>query len=80
MAAKVRQRTMRGVHAKIAAEELRTGNRIGLLVLVIVFVVLVAILLRLANFSSRGSGHRAPPPHPAAMSHVVRKALTTFVT
>ena len=66
MGANVRQRTMRGAHARIAAEEGRTSNKIGLLVLIIVFVALVAILLRLAEFSSRGIRHRSLAPPPAA--------------
>lgn len=66
MSAKVRQRTLRGAHARIAAEEERTGSKTAMLVLIIVFVALVAILLRLAEFSGRDIHHRAPTPPPAA--------------
>ena len=67
MGAKIRQRTVRGAHARITAEDGRTGNKISLLVLIIVFVALVAILLRMAEFSGRGIRHRAPSPPPAAL-------------
>lgn len=71
MVAIVRQRTMRGAHARIAAEEGRTSKKIGLLVLIIVFVALVAILLRLAEFSSRGIRHSAPAPPAAAIFNLL---------
>lgn len=57
MSDRVKQRTARGAHARIAAEEQRTGSKTGLLVLVIVFIALVAILLRLAEFSGRHIQH-----------------------
>lgn len=71
MIAKVRQRMMRGAHAKIAAEENRSGGKAGLLVLVIVFVVLLAIVLRLAEFSGRSIRHRPPAPPAAAVFRVL---------
>lgn len=65
MNANLKERTKRGTHARIAAEEVRSNSKIGLFVLVIVFVILVAILLRLADFAGRGP-RRAPALPPAA--------------
>ena len=65
MSAKVKQRTLRGAHARIAAEEERTGSKTAMLVLIIVFVALVAILLRLAEFSGHGNRRPVPSPPPA---------------
>ena len=66
MSAKVRQRTLRGAHARIAAEEERTGSKTAMLVLIIVFVALLAILLRLAEFSGRDIRRNTLSPPPAA--------------
>ena len=66
MSAKVRERTVRGAHARIAAEDERSGSKTGVFVLVIIFVALVAILLRLAEFAGRDVHHLPPPLPPAA--------------
>lgn len=72
MTTRVKWHTIRGAHAKIAAEDNRSGGKVGLLVLVIVFVVLLAIVLRLAEYSGRGVRHRTPvPPPAAAVLHVL---------
>lgn len=67
MNAKVRERTVRRAHARISAGEQRTGNRTGLLVLIIVFVAVVAILLRLAEFAGHGVTRAHPHPPPAGV-------------
>jgi hypothetical protein len=61
-----RQRTSRNAHERISAAEARSGRKSWLLVLVIVFIALVAILLRLAEFAGRGIHRPASPPAPAA--------------
>ena len=67
MSAKVRERTKRRAHARISAEEERTNSKIGLFILLIVFVVLVAILLRLAEFAGRGFPRRTPQSTPTSI-------------
>lgn len=64
MSAFFKQRFVRGVHARIAAEDVRSGSRTGIIVLVILFIALVAILMRLAEFGRPFSRHISPPSAP----------------
>jgi len=66
MSAFSKQRLVRGAHARIAAEDERSGSRTGLLELIIIFAVLFAIVLRLADFSLN-RGRPAPPPAAALL-------------
>jgi hypothetical protein len=60
-----RQRHARHAHARMSAADVRSGGKIGLFVLVIIFIAVTAILLRLAEFAGRPVRH-VPPPIPAA--------------
>jgi hypothetical protein len=65
MSAFFKQRLVRATHARISAEDERTGGKTGLLVLIIVFITLLAIVLRMADFSLHRVRHAPTQPPPA---------------
>jgi hypothetical protein len=68
MSAFFKQHFVRATHAKISAEDERTSGKTGLLVLIIILITLIAIALRMAEFSLRPGRHTPPPPPPPAVA------------